>query len=38
MATVEALIYYPRHIALQVLIVVQTIMHQCSKVFATGQA
>ena len=42
MATVEAQVYYPRHIymaiVLQALIIVQSIIHCCSKVFTTGQA
>ena len=46
MATVEAQIYYPQHTSIWenvasitgTVIIVQTNIHQCNKVFATGQA
>ena len=38
MATVDTQIYGRTDLALQALIIVQTIIHRCSKVSTTGQA
>ena len=46
MATVEAQIYYPKHTSMWenvasvtgTIIIVQTNIHHCSKVFTTGRA